>query len=66
VAYAAEAQTVAAGKPAVLELRFHVADGFHVNSHTPKSEMLIATTLKHGAGGWSEGWGARVSGGQAV
>jgi hypothetical protein len=45
VTYAAEAQTVAPGRPGVLELRFRVADGFHVNSHTPKSEMLIATTL---------------------
>jgi thiol:disulfide interchange protein len=45
VTYAAEAQTVAAGRPGVLELRFRVVDGFHVNSHTPKSEMLIATTL---------------------
>jgi hypothetical protein len=46
VLYAAEAQTVAAGKSAVLELRFHVVDGYHVNSHTPKSELLIPTVLK--------------------
>jgi hypothetical protein len=46
VVYAAEAQTVAAGKSAVLEMRFHVADGYHVNSHTPKSELLIPTALK--------------------
>ncbi len=46
VAYAAEAQTVAAGKNAVLELRFHVMEGYHVNSHTPKSDFLIPTTLK--------------------
>jgi thiol:disulfide interchange protein len=45
VAYAAEAQTVAAGRRGVLEVRFKVADGFHVNSHTPKSEMLIRTEL---------------------
>jgi DsbC/DsbD-like thiol-disulfide interchange protein len=45
VTYAAEAQTVAAGRRAVVEIRFHVADGFHVNSHTPKSEMLIRTEL---------------------
>jgi cytochrome c biogenesis DsbD-like protein len=45
VTYAAEAQTLVAGRPGVLELRFRVVDGFHVNSHTPKSEMLIATTL---------------------
>jgi len=46
VVYAAESQTVPAGKAGVLELRFHVVDGFHVNSHTPKSELLIPTALK--------------------
>ena len=45
VVYAAEQQAVAAGKPGMLELRFHVVDGFHVNSHTPKSELLIATQV---------------------
>lgn len=45
VTYAAEPQSVAAGKKSVLELHFRVADGFHVNSHTPKSELLIATEL---------------------
>jgi Disulphide bond corrector protein DsbC. len=33
------------GKKAVVELRFKVAEGFHVNSHTPKSELLIPTNL---------------------
>jgi thiol:disulfide interchange protein len=46
VAYAAEAQTVAAGKSTVLELRFRVIEGYHVNSHTPKQDFLIPTTLK--------------------
>jgi len=46
VAYAAEAQAVPAGKPATLALRFHVNDGYHVNSHTPKSEFLIPTAVK--------------------
>src|ERR1700761_5275585 len=45
VTYAAEPQSVPAGKRSVLELPFHVVDGFHVNSHTPKSELLIATNL---------------------
>ena len=45
VSYAAEEQTVKAGKKAVVELRFRVMDGFHVNSHTPKSELLIPTNL---------------------
>jgi hypothetical protein len=45
VSYAAEEQVVKAGKKAVVELRFRVMDGFHVNSHTPKSELLIPTNL---------------------
>jgi DsbC/DsbD-like thiol-disulfide interchange protein len=52
VAYAAEQQSVAAGKRGVLELHFRVVEGFHVNSHTPKSELLIPTqiTLEPAAG----------------
>jgi hypothetical protein len=45
VVYSAEAQDVAAGKRSVVELRFRVVNGFHVNSHTPKSELLIPTTI---------------------
>ena len=45
VLFASEAQTIPAGKPATLELRFQVVPGFHVNSHTPKSQLLIPTTL---------------------
>ncbi len=45
VAYDSEQQMVRAGKREVVQLRFQVADGFHVNSHTPKSELLIPTTL---------------------
>jgi hypothetical protein len=45
VTYAAEEQSVKAGKPGVLELHFRVVDGFHVNSHTPKSELLIPTKI---------------------
>jgi DsbC/DsbD-like thiol-disulfide interchange protein len=46
VVYSAEQQSVAAGKRSVLELHFHVVDGFHVNSHTPKSELLIPTRIE--------------------
>lgn len=46
VTYAAEMAEVPAGKPAVVELRFRVDEGFHVNSHTPKDELLIPTVLK--------------------
>jgi hypothetical protein len=45
VLYAAEQQVIPAGKQAALELRFHMLPGYHVNSHTPKSELLIATAL---------------------
>jgi hypothetical protein len=45
VLYAAEPQTVPAGKHAVPELRFHLVQGYHVNSHTPKSDLLIPTAL---------------------
>jgi len=38
--------TVTPGKPAVVDLRFKVKEGFHVNSNQPKSELLIPTTLK--------------------
>jgi DsbC/DsbD-like thiol-disulfide interchange protein len=45
VVYAAEAQTIPAKKPAVLELRFQVLDGYHVNSHRPGSQLLIPTAV---------------------
>jgi hypothetical protein len=45
VTYDAEPQVVTAGKRSVLELRFRVLNGFHVNSNTPKSEILIPTKL---------------------
>jgi hypothetical protein len=34
-----------AGRRNVLEIRFRVANGYHVNSHTPKSELLIPTKM---------------------
>jgi len=46
VSYEAEEQAVKAGKRSVVEMRFRVMDGYHVNSHTPKSELLIPTALK--------------------
>jgi hypothetical protein len=52
VTFAAEEQMVKTGKKSVVELHFKVSDGYHVNSHTPKSELLIPTnlTLKPSAG----------------
>src|SRR5215472_5849535 len=46
VLFDAEPQVVKAGKASILELRFKVRDGFHVNSHTPKSDLLIPTVMK--------------------
>jgi hypothetical protein len=45
VTYAADAHTVPAGRRGVLQLRFQLLQGFHVNSHTPKSSSLIPTAL---------------------
>jgi hypothetical protein len=47
-----EQVTVEAGKPAVVKLHFRVAEGMHINSHAPKDEFLIPTTLEfpEGAG----------------
>jgi DsbC/DsbD-like thiol-disulfide interchange protein len=38
--------TIAAGQTAQAELRFRVNPGYHVNSHTPGSDLLIPTTLQ--------------------
>ena len=46
VVYMSEAQVVAAGKQALLELRFRVEDGYHVNSHHPSSELDIPTVIE--------------------
>jgi hypothetical protein len=34
------------GQSATVEFRFHVADGYHINSSKPKSDLLIPTELK--------------------
>jgi len=41
-----EQVSIPAGKPAPVDLHFKVGPGLHVNSHTPRSEELIPTTLK--------------------
>ncbi|NYF52625.1 protein-disulfide reductase DsbD N-terminal domain-containing protein [Tunturiibacter gelidoferens] len=46
VVYGADQQNVVAGKRSVVELHFRVLDGYHVNSHTPKSELLIPTRIE--------------------
>jgi cytochrome c biogenesis DsbD-like protein len=42
----ASSASVTSGKPAEVDLKFRVKDGFHVNSNKPNSELLIPTTLK--------------------
>lgn len=41
---------VAANKPQDVEVRFRIAPGYHINSHTPKDELLIPTELKFDSG----------------
>jgi hypothetical protein len=41
-----EQVTVEARKPAVVKLHFRVAEGMHINSHEPKEEFLIPTSLE--------------------
>jgi cytochrome c biogenesis DsbD-like protein len=36
---------IAASKPQVVELRFRIQDGFHINSHAPHEKTLIPTQL---------------------
>ena len=44
------AAEVKAGEAQVVELRFRVEDGFHINSHTPKDELLIPTLIRFNTG----------------
>ncbi len=37
--------TIAADRPSAVDLHFKVAQGLHVNSHTPRTEYLIPTTF---------------------
>lgn len=46
ISYAAEPAVVKAGVRAIVEVRLVVAGGYHVNSHAPKSELLIPTVAK--------------------
>jgi hypothetical protein len=40
-----EQVTVTVGKPSDVALHFRIAQGLHINSHTPKDEFLIPTTF---------------------
>ncbi len=46
VALLSDSDEVQAGKPQTVELRFRVEPGFHINSHTPKDELLLPTIWK--------------------
>ncbi len=46
-----EQVTIAAGKITPVDLHFKVADGLHVNSHTPHTEDLIPTSFELPASG---------------
>jgi Disulphide bond corrector protein DsbC len=37
--------TLTAGTPQTIELHFRIADGLHINSHTPRQKSLIRTEL---------------------
>ena len=47
-----EQVTLTAGKASEVALHFRIAQGMHINSHTPKDEFLIPTTfsIPEGAG----------------
>ncbi|HVP51635.1 MAG TPA: protein-disulfide reductase DsbD domain-containing protein [Terriglobales bacterium] len=38
--------SVASGRPAKVQLRFKIANGYHINSNQPGSELLIPTKLQ--------------------
>ncbi|MGC9157617.1 MAG: protein-disulfide reductase DsbD domain-containing protein [Terracidiphilus sp.] len=40
-----EQVSLPAGKPVTVALHFRVAPGLHINSHTPRGEFLIPTTV---------------------
>ena len=40
-----EQVTITAGKPSPVDLHFKIAQGLHINSHLPRTEDLIPTTL---------------------
>jgi hypothetical protein len=38
--------TVPRGQAGIVKLRFHIGNGYHINSNKPKEEFLIPTALK--------------------
>lgn len=65
VVLVSDAVQVMAGEPQVVELRFRVDEGFHINSHAPKDELLIPTVLRLDSGGGVKVVGAEYAKGSA-
>lgn len=51
---APDTATVPADKPSLIELRFSIRDGMHINSHKPSYPELIPTVLSADAGNDAE------------
>jgi len=45
ISFVGEPQAVPAGKKSTVDFTFKVSEGYHTNSHTPKSELLIPTNI---------------------
>src|SRR5258708_32727894 len=37
--------SIARGEPGSVDLRFHIANGYHINSNQPSEELMIPTAL---------------------
>lgn len=46
---AAALPSVVRGQPGSVDLRFHIANGYHINSNKPSEEFMIPTALHMGA-----------------
>ena len=46
VTFSQDLVQIESGKPEVVEIRFRVDDGFHINSHSPSNDLLIPTEFK--------------------
>jgi Disulphide bond corrector protein DsbC len=56
-----EQVSIPAGKATPVTLHFRVAQGLHINSHTPGDRFLIATDFSIPEGGGPDGTGVRLN-----
>jgi cytochrome c biogenesis DsbD-like protein len=56
-----EQVSVPAGKPSPVILHFRVAQGLHINSHTPSDKFLIPTDFSISEGAGPDGAGVRLN-----